>query len=108
MSSNFIKIRVIHHFNKSLNLVLDEYMEMEWMEFEQKEYEEVTRLMDQLELEFGGKRKEFECTGARIIMMNDVDMRTENEDVNEVSEQTILDEWWMRLVLRMIVDAVIN
>ena len=72
MSSNFIKIRVNHHFNKSLNLVLDEYMEMEWMEFEQKEHDELTKLMEQLELEFGMQRKEFEGTGVRMIMMDDV------------------------------------
>ena len=36
-------------------VVVDEVMEMEWMEFEQKEHEELTRLMEQLELEFRGK-----------------------------------------------------
>ena len=48
--------------------------------------------MEQLELEFGGKRKEFECTGAKVIMMDDVDMWADNEDVNEVLEHTILDK----------------
>ena len=70
-----------------------EYMEMEWMEFEQKEHKEMTKLLEQSELEFGMKRKEYEGTGVRMIKADDVEMRlTENEEFNDELEHTILDK----------------
>ena len=53
----------------------------------------MTKLLEQSELEFGMKRKEYEGTGVRMIMADDVEMRlTENEEVNDELEHTILDK----------------
>jgi hypothetical protein len=41
-------------------VVEDKNMEMEWMEYEQKEHEELSKFMEQLELEYGIQRKECE------------------------------------------------
>ena len=36
------------------NVGEDKIMAMDWMEFQQKEHEELAKMMEQLELEFGG------------------------------------------------------
>ena len=60
---------------------------------EQKEHEELSKLMEQLELEYGVQRKECEGTGVKMFMMEDVKMKsTENEEMNDILEHTILDK----------------
>ena len=54
----------------------DEVMEMEWMEYELKEHADLSKLMEQLELEFGVQRMACEGTGAKMIMMEDVEMKS--------------------------------
>ena len=70
-----------------------ENMVMEWLEYEQKEHEDLSNLMEQLELEYGGQRKECEGTEDKLIVMNYVEMKpTVNDEINDILEHTILDK----------------
>ena len=69
----------------------DNSMVMEWFEYEQKEHEEITRLMEQLELEYGEQRKEHEV---KEVDVEDVVMKPTgyDDEVNDILEHTILDK----------------